>query len=137
MNTHNVIASAVAGIVLVCSMGAYSHDSTKEKITVLQDHPALNAPGKKVLMLTVDYLPGQESVPHSHAGTTLAYVLEGEITSRVNDGKEITYTPGQSWYEPAGAKHYVSKNASATQPAKLLVYMVLDEKDPVLTPLGK
>ncbi|WP_297844792.1 cupin domain-containing protein [Pseudomonas sp.] len=137
MNTRNVVASVLAGLALAFSIGTFAHDGAQEKITILQDHPALNAPGKKVLMLTVDYLPGQASIPHSHAGTTMAYVLEGAIISKVNDGKETTYTPGQSWYEPAGAKHYVSKNASATQPAKLLVYMVLDEKDPVLTPLAK
>lgn len=137
MNARNLIACTFACMVLTLSMGSYAHDSAQEKITVLQEHPALNVPGKKVLMVTVDYLPGQQSVPHSHAGTTIAYVLEGAVTSKVNDGEEITYTPGQSWYEPAGAKHYVSRNASATQPAKLLVYMVLDEKDPVLTPLGK
>ncbi|MDB6048785.1 MAG: hypothetical protein JWR17_1531 [Pseudomonas sp.] len=137
MNIQNVIASTLVGLALALSTSAFAHDATQEKITILQEHPALNVPGKKVLMLTVDYLPGQESIPHSHAGTTIAYVLEGAIISKVNDGKEITYTPGQSWYEPAGAKHEVSKNASATQPAKLLVYMVLDEKDPVLTPLAK
>jgi len=131
------IALSLAGLALSVSASAFAHDDTHEKITILEDHPALNAPGKKVLMLTVDYLPGQVSVPHSHAGTTIAYVLEGEITSKVNDGETITYKPGQTWYEPAGSKHYLSKNASSTKPAKLLVYMMLDEKDPVLTPLPK
>ena len=137
MKKTNVIAATLAGLALSVSLAAFAHDDEHEKITILEQHPALNAPGKKVLVLTVDYLPGQVSIPHSHVGTTLAYVLEGEVTSKVNDGPETTYKPGQTWYEPAGAKHYVSKNASTTKPAKLLVFMMLDEKDPVLTPLPK
>jgi quercetin dioxygenase-like cupin family protein len=132
-----LLVSTLAGLALSASLGAFAHDPAHEKITVLEEHPTLNVPGKKVLVVTVDYLPGQVSIPHSHAGTTVAYVLEGEVISKVNDGPETTYKTGQTWYEPAGAKHYVSKNASATKPAKLLVWMVLDEKDPVLTPLPK
>lgn len=65
----------------------------------------------------------------------MAYVLQGQITSRVNDGKAITYKVGESFYEPAGSRHFESSNASQTQPAKLLVVMVLDDKAEVLTPL--
>ena len=67
----------------------------------------------------------------------MAYVLSGEIISQVKGEKAITYKAGEFWYEPAGSEHLVSKNASATQPAKLLVFMLMDEKDEVLTPLKK
>ncbi|WP_460992180.1 cupin domain-containing protein, partial [Staphylococcus aureus] len=73
------------------------------------------------------------TVPHSPTGTAVAYVLEGAITSRVNDEKAITYKVGQSFYEPAGSRHFESSNASQTQPAKLLVVMVMDDKADVLT----
>jgi quercetin dioxygenase-like cupin family protein len=88
-------------------------------------------------MLNVDYAPGQATVPHSHTGTAVAYVLEGAITSRVNDEKAKTYKVGESFYEPAGSRHFESSNASQTKPAKLLVVMVLDDKAEVLTPLPK
>jgi quercetin dioxygenase-like cupin family protein len=124
-------------LTLVLPATAMAHDGEHEKITVLENHPMLNAPGKKAMMLTVDYQPGQVSIPHSHSGSALAYVLEGEVVSRVNDGKAITYKAGQSWYEPAGSRHYESRNASTTRPARLLVFILLDDNGEVLTPLPK
>lgn len=126
---------AFAGLLSVGSVQA--HDAEQEKVTVLEEHPMLNAPGKKAMVLTVDYTPGQASIAHSHSGSAIAYVLEGEVISRVNDGKAITYKAGQTWYEPAGSKHYESRNASATKPAKLLVFILLDDKADILTPLPK
>lgn len=114
-----------------------AHDEAHEKVTVLENHPMLNAPSKKAMVLTVDYLPGQVSVPHSHSGSAIAYVLEGQVISRVNDGKAITYKAGETWYEPAGSRHYESRNASATKPAKLLVFILLDDNGEILTPLPK
>ncbi|MBA1430971.1 cupin domain-containing protein [Pseudomonas fluorescens] len=127
---------AIASI--LASLNAYAHEPVyhEETLKVLQEHALANVPGKKTIMLTVDYAPGQATVPHSHTGTAVAYVLEGEITSRVNDEKAITYKAGDSFYEPAGSRHFESSNASQTRPARLLVVMVLDDKAEVLTPLA-
>ncbi|MFL9675625.1 cupin domain-containing protein [Pseudomonas marginalis] len=122
---------------MLASISAFAHAPVynQESIKVLQEHPLPQVPGKKTLLLTVDYAPGQATVPHSHTSTAVAYVLEGAITSRVNDEKARTYTVGESFYEPAGSRHFESSNASQTQPARLLVVMVLDDKAEVLTPL--
>jgi len=141
MKPMKLLADSVACVALTLALTvpvtAMAHDGEHEKVTVLETHPMLNAPGKKAMMLTVDYKPGQVSIPHSHSGSALAYVLEGEVVSRVNDGKAITYKAGQSWYEPAGSKHYESRNASKTKPAKLLVFILLDDNGEILTPLPK
>ncbi|SEK75649.1 Cupin domain protein [Pseudomonas sp. NFIX51] len=131
------LTCALAGLTLLTSLGAVAHDPEygQEKTRILQEHALNNLPGKTALMLTVDYAPGQATVPHMHKGAALAYVLEGEITSRVNDEPAITYKAGESWYEPAGSQHPVSANASASKPARLLVFMLKDAKDEVLTPL--
>ncbi|AZF00430.1 hypothetical protein C4J95_2969 [Pseudomonas orientalis] len=128
---------AIASI--LASLNAYAQEPVyhEETLKVLQEHALANVPGKKTIMLTVDYAPGQATVPHSHTGTAVAYVLEGEITSRVNDEKAITYKAGDSFYEPAGSRHFESSNASQTRPARLLVVMVLDDKAEVLTPLAQ
>ncbi|MDD1968877.1 cupin domain-containing protein [Pseudomonas putida] len=131
------VACVAFSLTLTVPVTAMAHDGEHEKVTVLETHPMLNAPGKKAMMLTVDYKPGQVSIPHSHSGSALAYVLEGEVVSRVNDDKAITYKAGQSWYEPAGSKHYESRNASKTKPAKLLVFILLDDNGEILTPLPK
>jgi quercetin dioxygenase-like cupin family protein len=133
----NVLRFSLAALALTVCTSAFAHEAgdPSEKVTVLQDQMLKNAPGKKALMIEVDYKPGQASIAHKHDGTAMAYVLSGSITSQVKGEKEITYKAGEYWYEPAGSEHLVSKNASATQPAKLLVFMVLSPNEKVLVPL--
>jgi quercetin dioxygenase-like cupin family protein len=123
-----------AALALGLSTAALAHDPS-EKVTVLQEQLLKNAPGKKAMMIEVDYQPGQSSIAHKHDGTAMAYVLEGEVISQVKGEQPITYKKGQFWYEPAGSEHLVSKNASQNKPARLLVFMVLAPDEPVLIPL--
>lgn len=123
-----------AALAFSLSVSAMAHDPS-EKITVLQEQLLKNAPGKKAMMIEVDYQPGQSSIAHKHEGTAMAYVLDGEVISQVKGEQAITYKKGQFWYEPAGSEHLVSKNASSTKPAKLLVFMVLAPDEQVLIPL--
>ncbi|MDT9678767.1 cupin domain-containing protein [Pseudomonas sp. JV414] len=137
MNALRFFAAPFAALTLSVSAPAFAHDTAapSEKITVLQDQMLKNVPDKKAMMIEVDYLPGQSSIAHKHEGTAMAYVLSGEIISQVKGEKAISYKAGELWYEPAGSEHLVSKNASATQPAKLLVFMVLAPDEKVLIPL--
>lgn len=131
MKALHVLAAALA---FSLSTAALAHDPS-EKVTVLQEQLLKNAPGKKAMMIEVDYQPGQSSIAHKHDGTAMAYVLEGEVISQVKGEQPITYKKGQFWYEPAGSEHLVSKNASQSKPARLLVFMVLAPDEPVLIPL--
>lgn len=134
MKTLRFLAAPLAALALTVSASAFAHDPS-EKVTILQDQMLQNVPGKKALMIEVDYKPGQSSIAHKHEGTAMAYVLSGSITSQVKGEKAITYKAGEFWYEPAGSEHLVSKNASKTKPAKLLVFMVLSPDEKVLIPL--
>ncbi|VVN26889.1 hypothetical protein PS858_00993 [Pseudomonas fluorescens] len=134
MKVLRLLAAPLAVLALSVSASAFAHDPS-EKVTILQDEALKNVPGKKALMIEVDYKPGQSSIAHKHEGTAMAYVISGTIISQVKGGKAITYKAGEYWYEPAGSEHLVSKNASATQPAKLLVFMVLSPDEKVLIPL--
>ncbi|MDB6443649.1 MULTISPECIES: cupin domain-containing protein [Pseudomonas] len=126
----------IAALGLLPLAQAYAHETApSEKVTVLQEKALKNLPGKKTMMLTVDYAPGQSSIAHKHEGTAMAYVLEGAITSQVKGEPATTYKAGEFWYEAAGSEHLVSKNASATEPAKLLVFMVMGKDEAVLIPL--
>jgi quercetin dioxygenase-like cupin family protein len=88
-----------------------------------------NLPGQKMTGVLVEYAPGGSSPPHHHTskGSVVAYVLEGAIRSKVNDGPEKVYRAGESWLEPPGASHSVSANASATEPAALLAVFVAED----------
>jgi quercetin dioxygenase-like cupin family protein len=136
MNALRYCAAPLAALALTFCAATYAHEAApSEKVTVLQDQMLKNAPGKKALMIEVDYKPGQSSIAHKHDGTAMAYVISGEIISQVKGETPITYKAGEYWYEPAGSEHLVSKNASATKPAKLLVFMVLAPDEKVLIPL--
>ena len=136
MNALHFFAAPLAALTLSVTTPAFAHETApSEKVTVLQDQMLKNAPGKKALMIEVDYQPGQSSIAHKHQGTAMAYVLSGEIISQVKGEIAFNYKAGEYWYEPAGSEHLVSKNASATQPAKLLVFMVLAPDEQVLIPL--
>ena len=100
------------------------------------DLPNLTMDDWEVTVSYVDYPPGRVSPVHHHPGFVLAYVLEGTIVNRVSgQGEERTYTTGQMFYEQPGATHEVSRNASQTQPAKLLA-MIFAKKGSTLTTLG-
>lgn len=90
----------------------------------LSQKPLTGQLGTDITVLTVDYPPGGSTPPHEHPGTTYAYVLEGAIISRIGNGQPQTFTKGQMWTEQPHDRHMESKNASATEPAKLLVFMI-------------
>ena len=118
MNALRFFAAPLAALTLSVSASAFAHETTapSEKVTILQDQMLKNVPGKKALMIEVDYEPGQSSIAHKHQGTTMAYVLSGEIISQVKGEKAITYKAGEFWYEPAGSEHLVSKTPALPNP---------------------
>ena len=92
-------------------------------------------PGKEVLMIKADYAPGGMDPIHRHDAHAFVYVLEGSIVLQVKGGKEVTLTPGQTFYEAPDDVHLVSRNASSTKPAKFIVFLVKDKNAPVLVPV--
>jgi quercetin dioxygenase-like cupin family protein len=92
-------------------------------------------PGKEVLMITVEYPPGGSDPVHRHNAHGLIYVLEGSVVMQVKGGKEVTLTPGQSFYEGPEDVHVVGRNASTDRPAKFLVVLVKDKGAPILVPV--
>jgi len=85
-------------------------------------------------MLTVEYPPGVATPPHRHDGAIFAYVVEGAVVTALDDGDEKRYETGQGWYERPGQLHRVSRNASDTRPAKLVVVFLTEPGKPALHP---
>ena len=101
-------------------------------VTPLMAKDLSDIPGKQALMITVDYAPGAADPVHRHRAHGFIYVLEGSIVMQVKGGKEVTLTPGQTFYEGPNDIHTVGRNASATQPAKFLVLLIKRKKAEVL-----
>lgn len=105
------------------------------KVTPLMSKEFKNIPGKEGLMIVVEYPPGSSDAIHRHNAHAFVYVLEGSVVMQVKGGKQVTLTPGQTFYEGPGDLHVVGRNASRTQPAKFLVFLVKDKGAPVLVPV--
>ena len=91
--------------------------------------------GKEVLMSVVTYPPGGASGAHRHDANTFVYVLEGSVVMQVAGGQPVTLTAGQTFYESPTDIHSVSRNASATQPAKFLAILIKEEGKPATMPV--
>jgi quercetin dioxygenase-like cupin family protein len=114
---------AVAALGVACAAAA-SSPASAGVVHVLSQQPLAGQTGTDVTILTVDYPPGGSTPPHEHPGTTYAYVLQGSVLSKLDDGPTQTFTKGQMWAEQPHEHHMISKNASSTEPAKLLVLMI-------------
>ena len=90
----------------------------------IMSKPLTDIPGKEGLVLTVTYPPGGADEIHRHDAHAFVYVLEGTIVEQVRGSKEVTLTPGQSFYEGPDDVHTVGRNASATEPAKFVVVLL-------------
>jgi quercetin dioxygenase-like cupin family protein len=134
MKIRTLVVAAYAALAIATNSPAFAHD-VGDKVTPNFEQAIPNIPGKSLITVVVDYAPGAASVPHTHARSAFiyAYVVSGEIQSKVNDGRTRTYKAGQSWSEPPGASHPISRNASKTRPAKLLAVFVVDTDDKALT----
>ena len=105
------------------------------KVTSLMSKEPREFPGKELLMITVEHAPGGSSPIHRHNATSMLYVLEGSVVQQVKGGKEVTLTPGQTFYEGPDDIHVVDRNASKTQPAKFVVFLIKDKGAPALVPV--
>ncbi len=105
------------------------------KVTSLMSKIMKDVSGKEGLLITVEYPPGGSDPVHRHNAHAFVYVLEGSIVMQVKGGKQVTLTPGQTFYEGSNDVHIVGRNASNTEPAKFLVFLVKDNGAPVLIPV--
>src|ERR1700739_2414099 len=122
-------------LVLVCLMSVTA-EPREAKVTPLFSKDLTDFPGKEGLMITVEYPPGASDPIHRHNAHAFVYVLEGSIVMQVRGGKEVTLTPGQTFYEGSSDVHVVGRNASQTKPAKFVAFLVKNKGAPVLVPVN-
>src|SRR5262245_6338580 len=125
-----LIASMLLGLTAVASV-----QSAETAVTPLLSRDLTGIEGKESTMLTVEYPPGASDQVHRHSAHVCVYVLEGSIVMQVKGGATVALHPGQTFYEGADDVHVVGRNASATAPAKFVVFMVKDKGAPILIPV--
>ncbi|AVA22342.1 cupin 2 domain-containing protein [Rhizobium sp. NXC24] len=120
----------------VCLLGTMSvaADNTAH-VTSLMKKDLPNYPGKEGLMISVEYGPGGSDPIHKHDANAFVYVLEGSIVMQVKGEKEVTLSPGETFYEGPSDIHVVSRNASKTKPAKFIVVLLKNKDAPTVIPV--
>jgi quercetin dioxygenase-like cupin family protein len=92
-------------------------------------------PGKEGRMLEVSYPPGGQDVVHRHDAHGFVYVLEGQVVMQLKDQPAVTLKAGQTFYEGPTDVHVVGRNASSTEPARVVVVLLKAKGAPILTPV--
>ena len=102
------------------------HPDTGERVTPVLEFPSRD--GLVVQAIRVDYEPaGFTHGTHRHPAGAYVYVIDGSVIFGIDDREPVVLKAGDSFYEPPGALHAVSRNASQELPASLLAFFVLGE----------
>jgi quercetin dioxygenase-like cupin family protein len=115
-------ALEIGGITLA---GHGGHGSGK--VTVVSERDvAEKLDGKEthVTVVEVTIGPGEGSLPHRHPGPVFGYVLEGEYEIGLNDQPAKTLKAGETFYEPTGTLHRVSRNPGAKARTRVLAVVL-------------
>ena len=121
--TMDAISTAVAPLCAASDPAGSALDTVEP----IASYALPNVPGKRITIVRVFYGPGGFTRAHRHAGSATAHITKGEIRSQLAGGPVETFKVGQSFFEPPGATHLVSANASNTEPAELIAVFVADE----------
>ena len=124
----------LAALVLLCLMSGTAM-AQEPNVTSLMSKDLTETPGREVLMITVEHAPGGSNAIHRHNAHAFVYVLEGSVVMQLKGGQQVTLTPGQTFYEGPDDVHVVDRNASSTNPAKFLVFLIKDKGAPALVPV--
>jgi len=128
------MTTRLVALALLCLMTGTAM-AQETKVTSLMSKDLPESPGKEMLMILVEHPPGGASPVHRHNAHAMVYVLEGSVMMQVKGGKQVTLTPGQSFYEAPDDIHVIDRNASTTKPAKFVVVLIKDKGAPALVPV--
>ena len=128
------ILGTVLGLVCSASLTQPAYAAPQPVVVPVMQKDLADVPGKEMVMITVDYPPGAVEHIHRHDAYAFVYVLEGSIVEQVRGGKEVTLTPGQTFFEGPDDVHTVGRNASTTKPAKFVVVLVKKRGVPAVLP---
>jgi quercetin dioxygenase-like cupin family protein len=118
------IGLAGAGFAWTRTAASPTRANERVRIVASQLLPKLDADHLKAVLVEVRYAPGEASSPHTHPCAVIGYVVEGTLRTQVKGEPEKTYRAGESFYEAPNGVHLLSANASSTEPAKLLAYLI-------------
>jgi quercetin dioxygenase-like cupin family protein len=127
----------IAGMLISTAAAAQTTATTSApptEVTELMSRDLQGLPGKEGTMLLVEYPPGGADPVHRHNASAFVYVLEGTVVMQVRGGPEVTLAKGQTFFEGPDDVHVIGRNASKTEPAKFIAFLVKNKGEPALIP---
>jgi quercetin dioxygenase-like cupin family protein len=128
------MTTKLIALALLCLMSGTAM-AQEPKVTSLMSKDLTENPGKEVLIITVEHAPGGSNAIHRHNAHAFVYVLEGSVVMQLKGGQQVTLTPGQTFYEGPDDVHVVDRNASSTNPAKFLVFLIKNKGASAVVPV--
>lgn len=135
---RHVTNAAIASCLVAAYAPAYAQSAApapqvKRQMLMTKDLPDLA--GKEVVFYSIEYPPGISSPPHRHNGNVFLHIVEGELQVQVRGGELETLGPGKTYYENPADIHAVSRNPSATNVTKAMVFIIHDKGAPLSVPV--
>ena len=128
-----VMLALGAGIGL--SLGTGVRAQQKPTVQMLLQADLENIPGQETIFEVLTIPPGGATPRHIHPdGHEIVYVLEGTTAAEIDGRETRTYGVGQVVHVPPNIPH-VGRNASATEPLKVLIVRIKDKSKPVMVPV--
>jgi quercetin dioxygenase-like cupin family protein len=105
---------------------AVAHDDgeTVRVISSQDIKEKLDGQDAKSTVVEVTIEPGKSGVARRHPGPGFVYVLEGEYELGIDDQPTNRYKAGETFYEPTGCLHRVSRNPSSTGRTRLIAIVL-------------
>ena len=110
-------------------MLAQHHDGEQVKV-LAERNIAEKLDGKeaKATFVEVTIGPGEAGLPHRHPGPGFGYIVEGEYELGIDDQPTKVLKAGETFYEPTGCLHRVSKNPASKGKTRIIA-VVLQPRD--------
>jgi len=123
--------SFVVGLALgIAATQLVSAQQAPLKAALLLQTDVVGMEGKEVVVQFGEFAPRATSGKHSHPAHEVAYVLEGSGTREIEGMPPVTPRAGDVFYIPSRKVHQ-TKNASTTDPLKLLVFRIHEKGQPI------
>jgi quercetin dioxygenase-like cupin family protein len=136
-SVHHLASAAIASCLVAAYAPAYAQSAApapqvKRQMLMTKDLP--DFAGKEAVYYSIEYPPGISSPPHRHNGHVFLHIVEGELQVQVKGGELETLGPGKTYYENPADIHMVSRNPSATNVTKAMVFIIHDKGAPLSVP---
>ena len=142
--TRRVVMACAAALPIAAIALVFAQEPAPERAArpVLFSAPLADAPGKNLVVVELTFAPNTAppSTPerhppgHRHPGSVYVHVTHGTVRLGVEGQPVQEVQAGGSFFEPVGAHHIITENASATEPARAIAVMIVPEGAPLVTP---